>query len=319
MPLNTKQYRNNSARSPMRSLPKQQTWHSGARVLQEARENAARFGERYNIPVRVDFVGWEDIRPHTAVIANTGSGPEAVIGWGDDPHIYSDKLLDLSDIADYLGRRYGGWAYLAPKYGTQHGTDTWIGIPFGGSAGTIVYRASSVREAGFDRIPDDHQGFLRLCQGLKRSNKPAGFALGNAVGDGNGFANWLLWSHNASVVDEEGKVCINSRETIEALDYLRQLYPTFAPGTLSWLDPSNNRAYSAQEVHLTANGVSLYFTLKKDPQTAAIARDTEHAPLPKGRRASTAASRHRAERHGVPPCPLPERGQGVHSLHAGSR
>src|SRR3954454_5215956 len=39
MPLNTKQYRNNSARSPMRSLPKQQTWHSGARVLQEALMN----------------------------------------------------------------------------------------------------------------------------------------------------------------------------------------------------------------------------------------------------------------------------------------
>jgi len=45
------------------------------------RENTARFGERYNVPVRVDFVGWEDIRPQTAVMANTGSGPEVVIGW----------------------------------------------------------------------------------------------------------------------------------------------------------------------------------------------------------------------------------------------
>ena len=30
------------------------------------------------------------------------------------------------------------------------------------------------------------------------------------------------------------------------------------PGTLSWLDPSNNRAYAAQEIYLTFNGVSLY-------------------------------------------------------------
>ena len=36
------------------------------------------------------------------------------------------------------------------------------------------------------------------------AGKPAGFALGNAVGDGNGFANWLLWSHNAALLDEEG-------------------------------------------------------------------------------------------------------------------
>ena len=42
----------------------------------------------------------------------------------------------------------------------------------------------------------------QLCQALKRLNKPAGFALGNAVGDGNGFANWMTWSHGAYLVDE---------------------------------------------------------------------------------------------------------------------
>lgn len=247
------------------------------------RENAQRFSQKFNIPVRVDFVGWEDIRPQTAVVANTGTGPEVVIGWGDDPHVYADKLHDLSDVADYLGKRYGGWAYLAGKYGRKHGTEQWIGVPFGGGTGPITYRASTVREAGFDRIPDDHQGFLNLCKAMHRLGKPAGFALGNAVGDGNGFAQWLLWSHNASLTDEEGKVSINSRETIEALEYLRELYPTLISGTLSWLDPSNNRAYAAQEIHLTANGVSLYYALKNDPQTRAIADDTEHAPLPKGR------------------------------------
>ncbi len=247
------------------------------------RENAARFSEQYKVPVRVDFVGWEDIRPQTAVIANTGSGPDVVIGWGDDPHIYADKLIELSDVAEYLGKRYGGWAFLAEKYGKRHRTSNWIGIPFGGSTGPIVYRASTVREAGFDQVPDDHAGYLKLLQAMKRLDKPAGFALGNAVGDGNGFANWLLWSHGAALTDEDGKITINSRETIEALNYLRELYPTFVSGVLSWLDPSNNRAYSAQEIHLTANGVSLYFALKNDPRTRPIAEDTEHRPLPRGR------------------------------------
>ena len=39
-----------------------------------------------------------------------------------------------------------------------------------------------------------------------------------------------------------------------------------------------------QEISLTANGVSLYFSLKNDPATAAIADDTEHQLLPKGLR-----------------------------------
>jgi multiple sugar transport system substrate-binding protein len=131
-------------------------------------------------------------------------------------------------------------------------------------------------------VPEDHAGFLRLCQALRRINKPAGFALGNAVGDGNAFANWLIWSHGGFLVNEDGTVAINSRETIAALTYLRELYPTFIPGTLSWNDISNNRAYSAGECWMTQNGVSLYFSMKNDPATAALAADTQMQPMPKG-------------------------------------
>ena len=49
-------------------------------------------------------------------------------------------------------------------------------------------------------------------------------------------------------MDEAGKVAINSKETIAALTYLKDLYATFVPGTLAWGDPSNNRAYAASEV-----------------------------------------------------------------------
>ena len=53
-------------------------------------------------------------------------------------------------------------------------------------------------------------------------------------------------------------------------------------GTLSWQDPSNNKAFIAEEISLTTNGVSIYFALKGDPKTAAVAADTNHAAVPKG-------------------------------------
>lgn len=246
------------------------------------RANAAKFQAATGVEMKVDFVGWEDIRQQTAVSSNTGAGPDVVLGWAEDPHVYADKVVDLSDIAEYLGKRYGGWSFLGEKYGKKRGTNNWIGIPFGGSTGPIVYRKSALKEAGFDKIPNDHGEFLKLCQALKKMNKPSGFALGNAVGDGNGFANWIVWSHGGYLVDEEGKVAINSKQTIDSLKYLKDLYPTFAPGTLSWGDVSNNRAYAANEVWLTANGVSMYFALKNDPALRAIAEDTDHAPLPFG-------------------------------------
>ena len=246
------------------------------------RANAAKFTEKTGVDVKVDFVGWEDINQQTAVTSNSGAGPDIIIGFSDAPHIYVDKLVELTDVADYLGKRYGGWQPLAQKYGKRHKSDAWIGLPFGASGGPLIYRKSVLQSVGFDKVPDDHAGYLDLCRKLQKAGKPAGFALGNARGDGNGFAMWLLWSHNAALLDEDGNVVINSKETVAALKYLKELYPTFIAGTPSWNDVSNNRAYSSQEISLTANGVSLYFSLKNDPATAAIAEDSEHQLLPKG-------------------------------------
>ncbi|MBS7789872.1 extracellular solute-binding protein [Roseococcus sp. SDR] len=246
------------------------------------RANCARFTAATGVQVRVDFVGWEDINQQTAVTANTGAGPDLIIGFGDAPHVYADKLIEITDVAEYLGAKYGGWKRLAQRYGKRHGTNNWIGLPFGASGGPLVYRKSAVTEAGFQSVPEDHAGILRLCQALRRNNKPAGFALGNAVGDGNGFANWLVWSFGGRLVNDDGSVGINSRQTIAALNYLRELYATFIPGTLAWGDISNNRAYASNELFLTSNGVSLYFALKNDPATRPIADDTEHQLMPKG-------------------------------------
>ncbi len=77
---------------------------------------------------------------------------------------------------------------------------------------------------------------------------------------------------------------INSKETVAALEYARELYPTFVPGTLSWLDPSNNKAFLAGQISLTYNGISIYYVAKTstDPALKAIAADMQHAHFPVG-------------------------------------
>ena len=86
--------------------------------------------------------------------------PTSIIGFGDEPHIYADKLVELSDVAEYLGKKYGGWMFLGEKYGKRHGTNNWIGLPFGGTAGPLVYRKSAVNAAGYEKPPTDLPGFL---------------------------------------------------------------------------------------------------------------------------------------------------------------
>ena len=242
--------------------------------------NTKKFTEATGVEVRIDKESWEDIRPKAAVAANVGSGPDMVMCWFDDAHQYPDKLVDLTELADYLGNKYGGWYDGLKGYASRDGQ--FIAMPLAAIGNAVCYRESHMKAAGFSEFPKDTAGFLELCKALKAKGTPAGFPHGKDVGDGNNYAHWLLWSHGGKMVDESGKVTINSPETLAAVNYAKSLYETFIPGTESWLDINNNRAFLAGQVSLTANGVSLYYAAKKDAALAELAADIRTTNFPVG-------------------------------------
>jgi multiple sugar transport system substrate-binding protein len=246
-------------------------------------QNVAKYEKATGVKVKVDYEGWEDITPKAAVAANVGKGPDIVYGWYDIAHQYPDKLIDLSDVANYLGAKYGGWFDVCKKFGQTKG-GRWVAIPLGAPGSKMVYRISHLKEAGYTEFPKDTKGFLALCQAMKKANKAVGLALGNAVGDANGWCHWVIWSHGGKMVNEKDQVVINSPETIAGLEYAKELYQTFVPGTLSWLDPSNNKAFLDDQLSLTTNGISIYYAAKNstDPKIKAMAEDIGHADYPVG-------------------------------------
>jgi len=240
------------------------------------------FTEHTGVHVQVESVSLEDLPSKAAMAANVGAGPDIVMGSYGQPQLYPDKCLDLSELADYLATKYGGWYDAVKAYCMSQGR--WIALGLAFPTSCVVYRESMIKAAGFSTIPRDLDGFLKLCRALSARGTPAGFALGNAIGDGTTWCHWLVWSHGGKLVDESGRVTINSKQTIAALEYARELYPTLVPGTLSWLDPSNNKAFLAGQVSLTYNGISIYYAAKNSPDPAlkAIAADTQHAHFPVG-------------------------------------
>ncbi|CAH1663625.1 Carbohydrate ABC transporter substrate-binding protein (CUT1 family) [Hyphomicrobiales bacterium] len=242
--------------------------------------NTKKFTEATGVEVRIDKESWEDIRPKAAVAANVGSGPDIVWVWFDDAQQYPDKLLDVTDFANALGSKYGGWYEGLEGYAKRDGR--FIAVPLAAIGNAVCYRDSWVKEAGFSTFPDKTDAFLEMCKALKAKGHPVGFTLGHGVGDGNNFCHWVLWSHGGKMVDESGKVVINSPETIAALKFVRELYPTFIAGTESWLDVNNNRAFLAGEISVTANGVSLYYAAKNDPKLQEMAADIRTTNFPVG-------------------------------------
>jgi multiple sugar transport system substrate-binding protein len=190
----------------------------------------------------------------------------------------------VTDVADYLGKKYGGWVASAVTYGKSG--NRWIAIPVGYNGNVINYRQSMIEKAGHKEIPKDTAGFMDLMKGLKAKSVPGGFALGRASGDGNAWVHWVLWAFGGNLVDAKDKVIINSPETVKALEYAKELSTTFVPGCAAWNDSFNNKAFLESQVSLTNNGVSIYAAAKanagKDPKAKEVMDDMNHALWPVG-------------------------------------
>jgi multiple sugar transport system substrate-binding protein len=238
------------------------------------------FTKATGVKVTVSRESYEDVQPKASVAANTGAGPDIFWGLYSLPHLFPQKCIDVTDVADYLGKKYGGWAPSAIGYGKSG--NKWIDIPICYTGNLLNYRISTMKKAGFSKFPATTAEFLDYAKATKANNTPGGFALGHASGDGNGWAYWCLWAHGGNLVDKNDKVILNSPETEKALIYAKQLYDSMIPGVAAWNDASNNKAFLAGEIHWTDNGISIYVAASKDPNIKAIAEDMDHAYWPIG-------------------------------------
>jgi multiple sugar transport system substrate-binding protein len=134
--------------------------------------NVKSFTDKTGIAVRVDNEGWEDVRPKAAVAANTGAGPDIILSTNDDANLYPEKLLDVTDLCEYLGKKYGGWFPASQAFLRPDGKK-WIGVPLGAAGSMMVYRESVVKAADFNSIPKNTDDFIKLLKGSTPRARPA--------------------------------------------------------------------------------------------------------------------------------------------------
>jgi multiple sugar transport system substrate-binding protein len=236
------------------------------------------FQKATGVTINVSNESYDDLQPKASVAANTGQGLDMVWGLYSLPFLFPSKCTDMTDVADYLGKKCGGWTPSGEAYGKLG--NKWIGVPVAATGGLVNYRIAAMEKAGHKEFPNDLAGFADLVKGMNKNGTPAGMALGHASGDANGWLHWALWAHGGNLIDKDNKVIINSPETAKALEYVKGLYENFIPGTASWNDSSNNKAFLAGQLYLTTNGISIYVTAKTE--NPKIAEDMNHAHLPAG-------------------------------------
>ena len=75
----------------------------------------AAFSKATGTEMNVFSESFEDVQPKASVAANTGSGLDMAWGLHTLPQLFPTKVLLMNDVADYLGKKYGGWVPSAPS------------------------------------------------------------------------------------------------------------------------------------------------------------------------------------------------------------
>ncbi len=244
-------------------------------------QQAQAWGKQAGVAVAADLESMQTIDDLAKSAAETKAGADIVEVSGTLPHLLPESFLDVSALAEEIGRAHGGWFPAAEESCKVDGK--WRGIPRAYAPGAIVYRTDLFAKVGVRTPIETWDELLAAGKKLKSAGlPPLGFALGRAVGDGNGFVHSLLWSFGGSTVAKDGKtVAIDSSETARAVDFCRRLYQeALLPTVTSWLDDSNNAAVYSGQVAATLNGSSIWVEAKR--KAPEIAPHLDHFLPPAG-------------------------------------
>src|SRR6476619_4330177 len=254
--------------------------------------------------IKLETVNGNDLQPRITSSIQSGAGPDLIMSFNSYTHLYANSVVDLSDLAEDVGKREGGLY----KYARAICSDgkMFMGMPWAVIGGMIAYRKSWLEEAGATKFPDNWEDYRALAKKLKAKGRPFGQTLGHTFGDAPGFTYPYLWSWGGKEVEADGKtVVINTKETIESVKFMTALWKEgMDEGGLAWDDTNNNRAFLSQTISATLNGASIYIESLRNPDKyisekgAQLKTDILHAPLPKG--PAGQFSMHTYFSHGLP-------------------
>jgi len=201
---------------------------------------AKKWGDANGVKVRVDHIPHLELPARYAAEFAAGAGHDLIYFVGQilTGHYYKN-LVNLSDLAEGLGKKYGSWMPNA-KSAAQVG-GVWYGVPDFYIAIPVLWRKDLFDSAsrGEPKTWEDLRVAGRL---LKPKGHPTGMPFSHC-NDAN--HNWraLLYCFGAKETDPSGQnIELDSKETREALRFAKAMYDeAMTPEVFSWDDASDNR------------------------------------------------------------------------------
>ena len=249
---------------------------------------AKEWGDANGVRVRVDRIPHLEIPSRLAAEFAAGAGHDMVYFVGTIlTALYHRNLLDLTDVADRIGKKWGGWIPAAPPISVVEGR--WHAVPDFYILAPMLWRKDLFDQSNL-KAPDTWELARVAGRTLKPKGHPTGIAFSHC-NDANLFLRSILFSHGAQEADPSGQhVVIDSKEMREGLKFLKAMFDeAMTPEVFSWDDASDNRYLASGVACWIHDAISAYRTTEdtnpKVFQNTYLALEPQGLP---GRRVSIA-------------------------------
>ena len=230
-------------------VPAWDTWFNGTYTKE--------WGQKNNTNVIVDNINLVDLPARAAAEVSAKKGHDLFM-FLSPPAAYEPQAIDMTHVYQEVERKHGKKIDLAHKSTYNPKTKKYFAFSDAYTPDPGNWHKDWWTEAGYPNGPDTYDDLLKGATKIReKSGHPCGIGLGQEL-DTSMAMRAILWSFGGAEQDEAGNVTINSKNTIEALKYVKELYQqTETPEVFTWTPPSNNQAMLAGRVSFVMNAISI--------------------------------------------------------------
>ena len=222
------------------------------------------WGEKHGTNVVVDHINLSELPARAASEVSARKGHDLFM-FLSPPAAFEAQVIDMKHVYQEVEKKHGKKIDLAHKSTYNPKTKKYFAFSDSYVPDPGNYYREWWAEAGYPNGPDTYDDLLKGGKKIRdKSGHPVGIGLSQEL-DSSMALRAILWSFGGAEQDEHGNVTINSKNTVDALKYVRSLYKeTMTDEIFTWDPSSNNRAMVSGRTSYIANAISVTRQAERD-------------------------------------------------------
>src|SRR5918996_1789297 len=225
---------------------------------------AKEWGEKNDTEVTVDNIGVAGINARAAAEVSAQKGHDLFLfNW--PPPSFEEQLVDMKEIYQECEKKFGKPIELAIKSTYNPKTKKYFAFSPSFTPDPVNYRQDLFGQVAMDKGPRTWDDVRTAGAKIrKQSRNPVGIGLAQEIDTAMAMRT-IMYAFGASEQNEAGQLALNSKQTLEAIKFVKALHEqAMTPEVFTWDASSNNRAMVAGRISLALNAISITRTAEKE-------------------------------------------------------